>query len=191
MVRFRHPLDRYEGASFMDLGPVVRPGDAETVNSTGYYGKSFEQVEGASYREILDTGDWDKSLAINVPGQSGQPGSAHYSDLLPLWAEGQYFPLVYTRAAVEKEATDKLTLEPQANVGHPRLGRLQLGIGSSKDRPESFLTFSSAILPKGLQDVCAADSESGDSGKSQSFRPLRPHMQQIAEQGRHGQQCAN
>ncbi|PYX19910.1 MAG: hypothetical protein DMG87_11340 [Acidobacteria bacterium] len=112
MVRFRHPLDRYEGASFMDLGPVERPGDAETVNSTGYSGKSFEQVEGASYREILDPGDWDKSLAINVPGQSGQPGSAHYSDLLPLWAEGQYFPLVYTREAVEKEATDKLTLEP-------------------------------------------------------------------------------
>jgi penicillin G amidase len=87
MVQFRHPLDRYEGASFMDLGPVERPGDGETVNSTGYFGKSFEQVEGASYREILDPGDWDKSLAINVPGQSGQPGSAHYSDLLPLWAE--------------------------------------------------------------------------------------------------------
>jgi len=112
VVRFRHPLDRYEGASLMDLGPVERPGDAETVNSTGYYGKSLEQVEGASYREILDPGDWDKSLAINVPGQSEQPGSAHYSDLLPLWAEGQYFPLVYTREAVEKEATDKLTLEP-------------------------------------------------------------------------------
>ena len=112
MVQFRHPLDRYEGASFMDLGPVERPGDGETVNSTGYFGKSFEQVEGASYREILDPRDWDKSLAINVPGQSGQPGSAHYSDLLPLWAEEQYFPLVYTRGAVEKEATDKLTLEP-------------------------------------------------------------------------------
>jgi len=42
-----------------------------------------------------------------------------------------------------------------------------------------------------MQDVRAADGESGDSGKSQSFRPLRSHMQQIAEQGRHGQQCAN
>src|SRR5207244_10966656 len=106
----------------MGLVSVLRSGDDETVNSTCYYGKSFEQVEGASYREILDTGDWDKSLAINVPGQSGQPGSAHYSDLLPLWAEGQYFPLVYTRAAVEKEATDKLTLEPQANVGPITIG---------------------------------------------------------------------
>ena len=37
----------------------------------------------------------------------------------------------------------------------------------------------------------AADSEGGDSGKSQSFRPLRSLMQQIAEQRRQGQQCAN
>jgi penicillin amidase len=111
-VQFRHPLDQSKNAAFMDLGPVARPGDEETVDSTGYYGKSFAQVSGASYREILDTSDWDKSVAINVPGQSGQPGSAHYSDLLPLWIEGQYFPLSYSKAAVEKVATDRLTLAP-------------------------------------------------------------------------------
>ena len=111
-VQFRHPLDQSKGAGFMDLGPVARPGDEETVDSTGYYGKSFAQVSGASYREILDTSDWDKSVAVNVPGQSGQPGSAHYSDLLPLWTEGQYFPLSYTKAAVDKVATDTLSLEP-------------------------------------------------------------------------------
>jgi penicillin G amidase len=112
VVRFRHPLDQAKGAAFMNLGPVARPGDEETVNSTGYYGKSFEQVSGASYREILDVSDWDKTVAINVPGQSGQPGSTHYSDLLPIWAEGQYFPLYYSEAAVDRAATDKLVLEP-------------------------------------------------------------------------------
>lgn len=112
VVRFRHPLDQAKDGAFMDLGPVARPGDEETVNSTGYYGKSFEQVSGASYREILDLSDWDKSVAINVPGQSGEPGSIHYSDLLPLWAEGQYFPLYYSEAAVNRAATDKLVLEP-------------------------------------------------------------------------------
>jgi len=111
-IQFRHPLDQSKNAAFMDPGPVARPGDEETVDSTGYYGKSFAQVSGASYREILDTSDWDKSVAVNVPGQSGQPGSAHYSDLLPLWIEGQYFPLSYSKAAVEKVARDKLTLAP-------------------------------------------------------------------------------
>jgi penicillin amidase len=113
VMRFRHSLDKIPGAeTLLDLGPVPRPGDDYTVNSTGMAGESFEQVSGASYREILDTSDWDKSVAINTPGQSGQPGSPHYSDLLPLWSEGKYFPLLYSKDAVEKSATDKLELVP-------------------------------------------------------------------------------
>ena len=46
------------------------------MNATGFWGGvTFAQTSGASYREILDTGDWDHSLAVNTPGQSGQPGS--------------------------------------------------------------------------------------------------------------------
>jgi penicillin amidase len=113
VVRFRHPLEGAAGAAaLMDLGPVPRPGDEYTVNATGYSGDSFDQVSGASYREILDLSDWDHSVAVNTPGQSGQPGSPHYADLLPLWSEGRYFPLMYSREAVEKEVTDRLTLEP-------------------------------------------------------------------------------
>jgi len=112
-MKFRHPLDQVpDAAALVDLGPVARPGDEYTVNATGYPQDSFDQVEGASYREILDLADWDHSVAVNVPGQSGQPGSPHYSDLLPLWSEGKYFPLVYSREAVEREVTDQLVLEP-------------------------------------------------------------------------------
>jgi penicillin amidase len=112
-VCFRHPLDQTAGAAaLMDIGPVPRPGDEYTVNATGYYDNSFSQVSGASYREILDLSDWDHSVAVNTPGQSGQPSSPHYADLLPLWSEGKYFPLVYSREAVDKEVTDKLVLTP-------------------------------------------------------------------------------
>jgi penicillin amidase len=113
VVRFRHPLDQAAQASpLLDLGPLPRPGDEYTVNATGYYGRWFEQVSGASYREILDTSNWDQSVAVNTPGQSGQPGSPHYSDLLPLWDKGEYFPLAYSKEAVEKVTTDRLTLTP-------------------------------------------------------------------------------
>ena len=112
-IRFRHPLDRLSGAAILlDLGPLSRPGDGYTVNATSA-GEKFEQEDGASYREILDTADWDRSLAVNTPGQSGQPGSQHYSDLLPLWNKGEYFPLVYSRKAVEANAEDRLVLAPQ------------------------------------------------------------------------------
>lgn len=112
-IRFRHSLDRLPGVGdLFDLGPLSRPGDGNTVNAT-WAGDNFEQQSGASFREILDTADWDHSLAVNTPGQSGQPGSPHYSDLLPLWDNGQYFPLAYSRQAVEANAQDRLVLAPQ------------------------------------------------------------------------------
>jgi penicillin G amidase len=113
-VHFRHSLVQVRGAAqLLDIPPVERPGDGYTVNATSFHGNSFEQEGGASYREILDTSDWDRSLAVNTPGQSGQPGSQHYADLLPLWAKGEYFPLSYSRQAVENEAKDRLLLEPK------------------------------------------------------------------------------
>jgi penicillin G amidase len=114
-IRFRHSLDQQAGASAtFDLGPLPRPGDEYTVNATGFdeSWRSWEQIEGASYREILDTGEWDRSIAVNTPGQSGQPGSRHYSDLMPLWDAGRYFPLSYSQQAVEKNTLDRLTLLP-------------------------------------------------------------------------------
>ncbi len=113
-IEFRHSLDAAPGAkALLDLGPIARPGDNNTVNATAYLGESFQQLAGASYREIMDLSDWDNSVGVNVPGQSGQPGSPHYSDLLPLWSEGRYFPLSYSRAAVEKQVVDNLILEPK------------------------------------------------------------------------------
>jgi penicillin amidase len=112
-ITFRHPLENVTSGTptFLDLGPVERPGDGTTVNATAFSG-SFAQTSGASYREIFDLSDWDNSVAVNTPGQSGQPASPHYSDLLQLWDQGQYFPLVYSRQAVEKNATEKLILQP-------------------------------------------------------------------------------
>ncbi|HEY6937677.1 MAG TPA: penicillin acylase family protein, partial [Terriglobales bacterium] len=112
-VTFHHVLELLPGGkSLFDLGPLPRPGDSFTVNAAYYTGRSFEQLSGPSYREIIDVGNWDNSLVVNVPGESGQPGSTHYSDLLPLWDQAQYFPMLYSRGAVEKQAQDRLTLEP-------------------------------------------------------------------------------
>jgi len=104
-AELRHPVD-----SAFDLAPLARGGDANTVMATG--GANFRQTAGASYREIIDLGNFDNSVAINVPGQSAQPGSPHYADLLPLWGRGEYFPLVFSRARVMAETRHVLILEP-------------------------------------------------------------------------------
>ncbi len=111
-VRFRHPLDELPGGSAFDPLPAERPGDDDVLQATGFDDDSFDQTDGASYREIFDLDDWDRSRAINVPGQSGRPGSRHYDDLLPLWRDGRYFPLLYSKAAVDRATTDRFTLLP-------------------------------------------------------------------------------
>src|SRR5690606_27998127 len=96
-VTFRHPLgalgESYAGA--FNLGPVGRPGDVNTPHNTRHNEK-FEQIHGPTYRHVLDLSDWDRGLATSAPGQSGQLGSPHYGDLLPLWADGEYFPLAFS-----------------------------------------------------------------------------------------------
>ncbi|MGE0132601.1 MAG: penicillin acylase family protein [Blastocatellales bacterium] len=111
VARFTHTLSiNAERQALFDLPSVERGGDGNTVNSTS--GPSFRQTHGASFREILDVSDWDRSVATSVPGQSGQPESKHYGDLLPLWADGKYFPLLYSKQKVEAMAKGRLTLEP-------------------------------------------------------------------------------
>jgi penicillin G amidase len=113
-VSFFHPLDAVTPAAkaLFDRGPAARPGDGTTVDATYFGGSSFDQLAGASYREIFDLSDWDDALGVNVPGQSGQPASPHYDDLLPLWLHGQYFPLRYTKPLIDRDTTDVLELKP-------------------------------------------------------------------------------
>jgi len=107
VAELHHPLARA-----FDLPPVSRAGDGNTVFATG--GTNYQQTSGASYREVIDLADFDNSVAINVPGQSAQPGSEYYDDLLPLWGNDKYFPLVFSRARVEKETKHLLELRPGA-----------------------------------------------------------------------------
>ncbi|HYV05757.1 MAG TPA: penicillin acylase family protein, partial [Blastocatellia bacterium] len=112
VAEFKHSLSADEATrSVFDLKTIARGGDGNTVNATS--GPKFIQKAGASFREILDLSDWDNSVAINVPGQSGQPESPHYGDLLPLWAQGKYFPMLFSRDKVEKNAAQRLVLEPR------------------------------------------------------------------------------
>ena len=97
------------------LPTVERGGDGDTLNVSG--GSGFAVFHGASFREILDVADWDRSVATSVPGQSGQPGSPRYGDLLPLWAEGRYFSLLFSREKIEAAATERLVLEPAEPTG--------------------------------------------------------------------------
>ncbi|MFE9337937.1 penicillin acylase family protein [Streptomyces sp. NPDC007063] len=93
------------------LGPLPRGGSGDTVGAAAYL-PDFRQNAGASFRMVVDVGAWDNSLAMNSPGQSGDPRSPHYADLFEAWAADGAFPLVYSRSRVEAETVQRLVLSP-------------------------------------------------------------------------------
>jgi len=96
----------------MTVGPLEVPGAASSPRAQTYRANDFNVIAGASVRMVMDVGNWDASRVINTPGQSGDPLSPHYRDLFPLWAAGQYVPMVYSREAVEQAAELDVKLEP-------------------------------------------------------------------------------
>jgi len=98
--------------------PFVAEFDLPVVERGG--GNGAVGADGASYREIMDAANWDRSVVTNVPGQSGQPESPYYGNLLPLWDKGEYFPMVFSRARVDQEAAHKLTLKPAVSSSAQR-----------------------------------------------------------------------
>ena len=103
-------LNAAERSKF-DVGDLPRGGDSYTVTATG---GADNQTSGGSFKIIVDTEDWDNSVGLNNPGQSGDVNDPHYRDLYQLWARGKYFPIFYSRAKVESVTEKNTQLEPAA-----------------------------------------------------------------------------
>jgi penicillin amidase len=98
---------------FFSRGPVPVAGDGMTVNkTTTNLRRPYETSEAASYRQILDVGAWDQSLAVNTAGESGHPASPHYFDQNGLWRAGRYHLVPFSRAAVDAATVSHLQLVP-------------------------------------------------------------------------------
>ena len=114
-VTFRHALGAGGFALnwFFSRGPVPQPGDSWTVRKSSVNDREpYRVVDLASYRQVLDVGNWDQSLAVNTAGQSGHPLSPHYFDQNALWSTGRYRTVPFTRAAVEKARASQMLLTP-------------------------------------------------------------------------------
>jgi penicillin amidase len=114
-IRFASQLALIPGLDELLVGGEVPWGGDEQTVCQGMYepgSGGYDVVVVASWRQILDVGDWDASVGTHTVGQSGNPASAHFNDLFPLWSTGQYHPLPFTRPAVEAAAESTLHLTP-------------------------------------------------------------------------------
>ncbi|HEY9084684.1 MAG TPA: penicillin acylase family protein [Candidatus Tyrphobacter sp.] len=99
-----HPLAAM-GITFLNGTTFPGDGDAFTIHVQS---PTLSQ----SFRAIWDVGNWDAG-GISLPqGESGEPGSGHYTDEAADWIAGRLLALPYSRNAVEAAARERLTLVP-------------------------------------------------------------------------------
>lgn len=111
-ILLRHPLSGAVNEDWrrqLEVGPAPRGGNSFTLNQTG---SGDNQTTGASFRIIVDTGNWDLTLGINNPGQGGHPDHPHYRDLFDLWARDGYHPVFFSRSRVEEVTASRQVLLP-------------------------------------------------------------------------------
>ena len=113
----RHPASvRRPLGMLLDLGPFPWGGDSDTVSqAAGTMGAPSEGVSVvASLRMVIDVGNWDASRFVLPGGQSGNPLSTHYSDMLPLWRRGTGVPIAWSAEEVNRAAVKELRILPSA-----------------------------------------------------------------------------
>ncbi|MCC6589453.1 MAG: penicillin acylase family protein [Bryobacterales bacterium] len=116
-LRLEHALTPVADAALRDKINVGgrsagKGGESTTVGNLGYDRKSFRITSGNSSRFVIDVGNWDASRFLHVPGQSGDPDTAEYRNLLESWVKEEYNPLLYTRKAVEAATVRRVVLAP-------------------------------------------------------------------------------
>ncbi len=111
-VTLRHPLGAAVSEPMrarLEVGPHPRGGYSYTVNQTS---GADNQTSGASFRIIIDTGDWDRGVGMNTPGQSGDPDSPFYRNLFEDWANDRFHPVFYSRDKIEAATAMRIELTP-------------------------------------------------------------------------------
>lgn len=114
-IQFRHPLlDLADGDTKTALAypSYPRGGSANTTNNTSFRADNFLVRSGASFRILVDVGRWDDAEMTNAPGQSGDPRSQFYANLLQGWAEDSSFPLLYSKEAIDANKALQINLIP-------------------------------------------------------------------------------
>ncbi|MGC4085626.1 MAG: penicillin acylase family protein [Vicinamibacterales bacterium] len=106
-VMLAHPLGVFAiGQARFDVGPYPLDGHSDTVLQT-------DGRRGTLFRLVMDLADWNGTIAVNAPGQSGSASSLHYDDQASKWAAGTGINLVFDQLPPSKEAIDTLILRPE------------------------------------------------------------------------------
>ena len=104
------------------LGPLIDVhlpvgGGNFTLNRGGFALNNarapFADIHGAGFRALYDLKNLDRSRFMIATGQSGNPFSSHFSDLVRRWRDFDYLTLAGSRDALIAQGAERLILMPQ------------------------------------------------------------------------------
>jgi penicillin amidase len=81
-------------------------------SGTAYSPRASTKHHGPAMRFVANLGNWDDSIMLIPSGQSGQPGSAHYTDQFSYWYEGCPIYQPFSDVAEARARKHTLTLKP-------------------------------------------------------------------------------
>jgi len=81
-------------------------------SGTIYSVRAASKTHGPSMRFVANPANWDESILLIPSGESGQPGSRHYSDQFSYWYEGKPILAPFSDAAEAKAKKHSVTLKP-------------------------------------------------------------------------------
>lgn len=114
-LTLRHRFgDKKPLGQLFNVGPLPGWGDGTTVNQAGFefYEPLRHSTVTAHLRSVIDIGNWGASRFVLLGGQSGNPLSRHYADMVPLYQKGEGVPVHWDDAEVARHAVATLTLVP-------------------------------------------------------------------------------
>ncbi len=114
-LTLEHPLGRIGFlASTFNRGPFPLGGDGNTISQAGTtpLRPDGNALAIASMRMVVEVGSWEDARFSMPGGQSGNPFSPHYDDLLPYWLRGEGVQIAWSPSAVEASTQHRLELLP-------------------------------------------------------------------------------
>ncbi len=113
--RWTHPFTEMfpRLLGFLSRGPEPAGGDLHTVNVAGYHwGRDFDALFVPAMRMVVDFGLPEPAFLITHGGQSGNPASAHYDDMIEPWIAVRNHPLPFRPENLSKQYDRELRLRP-------------------------------------------------------------------------------
>ena len=111
-VGTKRPLDR-----IWNRGPLAFGGDATTIPqaSLAFDAPLGNPIGIPNLRAVMDVGNWEANRYVLAGGQSGNPLSPHYDDMIELWLRGGSVSMAWSAESVRLRGRKVLALEPNVS----------------------------------------------------------------------------